>query len=123
MLQEKRDPEATSNFESVSKTCATILAEEGRPKHGAHVMDKMAKSEPGHKQWWKINRERLHRKGTLSSIPTLRENGKWIRDAKEKANLRRRTLKAKTKFPEELVDTLFLAALTMDQKCSHKTSF
>jgi len=108
-LQEKSDAEGTPNFETASKKCATILAEE-RLKHVAHVKDKMAKLEPGHKQWWKINRELLHRKGTLSSIPTLRENGNWIRDAKEKANLLARTLKAKAELPEELVDTPFFGS-------------
>jgi len=70
----------------------------------------MATLQPGDKLWWKTNRELLHRKGTLSSVPTLQENGKWIRDAKEKADVFARTLETKAQLPEELVDTPFFGS-------------
>jgi len=108
-LLEKNLAEGTPNYAAASKKCSAILAEE-RLKHIAHVKSKMADLKPAHKQWWKINRELLHRKGTLSSIPTLRENGQWISDAKQKADVIARTLAAKARLPEEHVDTPFFGS-------------
>ena len=106
-IREKNAAEGTPNFEAASKKCAAVLAEE-RLKHVAHVKSKLSKLKQRDKQWWKINNELLHRKGTLSSIPNLRENGKWISDAKEKADVFARTFESKAKLPDELVDTPFL---------------
>ena len=108
-LQEKNDAERTPYFEAASKKCSIILAEECL-KYVAHVKQKMATLKPGDKLWWKTNRELLHRKGTLSSVPTLRENGQWIRDAKQKADVFARTFETKAQLPEELVDTPFFGS-------------
>jgi len=41
----------------------------------------------------------------MTSIPTLREDGHWIADAKEKADAFARTFASKSHLPEEIVDT------------------
>ena len=53
----------------------------------------------------------LRRRSTLSSIPTLREDGRWIKDAKEKADAFARNFRSKAHLPEELVDTPFLGCV------------
>ena len=38
------------------------------------------------KSWWRLNKELLHRKSKLSSIPSLKNaEGKWLMDSKLKA--------------------------------------
>ena len=110
---EKNNAEGTPNFEEAAAKCTAVLAEE-RLKHVQRVKEKMAKLPPGGKQWWKINRELLHRKATLSSIPTLRENGEWISDAKKKSDAFARTFTSKAKLPDELVDTPFFGCAEND---------
>ena len=108
---EKNNDEGMPRFQAASAKCATILAEE-RPKHVQKVNHKMAALPPASKQWWKINRELLRRRATLSSIPTLKENGQWIKDAKEKADAFARNFRSKAQLPEELVDTPFFGCAT-----------
>ena len=66
------------------------------------------------KEWWRINRELLNRKGKLSSIPTLRENDKWLSDSKEKADAFARTFASKAELPPEVVDTPFFGGADED---------
>ena len=49
----------------------------------------------------------LHKKAKLTSLPTLKDGGKWLTDPKEKANAFARVFASKSKLPEELVDTPF----------------
>jgi len=106
-IREKNDAEGTDGFNAAATKCAKVLSEE-REKHVHQVKEKMAKLPAGSKQWWKINRELLHRKATLSSIPSLKEDGKWLTDPKDKADAFARVFEAKAHLPEELVDTPFL---------------
>ena len=106
-IVEKNKAEGTPGFKAASVKCAATLAEE-RGKHVQKVKEKMATLPPASKQWWKINRELLRRKATLSSMPTLRENGQWIKDAKDKADAFARNFKSKAQLPEELVDIHFV---------------
>ena len=105
-IVEKNLGEGTSGFKTASIKCAETLAEE-RCKHVQKVKDKMATLPPATKQWWKINRELLRHKATLSSIRTLREDGRWIKDAKDKADACARNFESKAQLPDELVDTPF----------------
>ena len=105
-IREKNNAEGSISFAAASANSAKVLSEE-RAKHVQHVKDKMAKLPAGSKQWWKINRELLHRKATLSSIPSLRESDKWLTDAKNKADAFARVFESKAHLPEELVDTPF----------------
>ena len=66
------------------------------------------------KQWWKINRELLHRKSNIASIPPLRSDSEWLTDAKAKANVFAENFARKNVLPEERVDTPFFAAPDME---------
>lgn len=46
-------------------------------------MSRTVKLTASNKQWWKIIRELLHRKTTLSSVQSLRESAKWLSDEKK----------------------------------------
>ena len=74
-IAEKNRAEGTPAFSDASSKCAAILTEE-RLKQVEKVKEKMASLPSASKSWWKINRELLRRKATLSSIQTLREDGK-----------------------------------------------
>jgi len=113
-IAENNRVEGTPVFNHASARCSVVLKEE-RAKHVQQVKEKMASLPRSSKQWWKINRELLHRKATLSSIPTLREDGKWIKDPKEKADIFARNFRSKANLPEELVDTPFFGCATDDE--------
>ena len=83
-----------------------VLAEE-KTHHVQELKDKLAGLPKCSKQWWRINRELLNRKGKMASIPTLRENDQWLTDAKTKADAFARTFASKADLPPEVVDTPF----------------
>ena len=51
------------------------------------------------KEWWRLNKELLHRKTKSSSIPPLKANGQWISEAKDKANVLAKTFASKSALP------------------------
>jgi len=106
-IRKKNNAEGTDRFATESTKCAATLAAE-RAKYVHQVKEKMAKLPRGRKQWWRINNELMRRKTNLASIPTLKEDGKWLTDAKEKADAYARTFAAKSKLPDEQVDTPFI---------------
>ena len=60
------------------------------------------------KQWWGINRTLLYKKGKLTSLPTLKFQGEWLTNPKEKANAFAKTFESKSKLPPEIIDTPFV---------------
>ena len=68
-----------------------VLREE-RQKYVERLKAKMTALPRGSKQWWRINREFLHRKANINSIPPLRQDGAWLVDAKQKADAIANTL-------------------------------
>ena len=84
-----------------------ILGEE-RAKYIESTKTKLANLPKGSKEWWRINRELMHKKARVSSIPVLRHSdGTWLTDAKAKADAFATTFGSKAKLPEEVVDTPF----------------
>ena len=51
------------------------------------------------KEWWRLNKELLHRKTKSSSIPPLKTNGQWMSEAKDKANVLAKTFASKSALP------------------------
>ena len=103
---EKTQAEGSENYESKCKDCSDILLEE-RQKYVNKLKEKLSSLSRSSKQWWRINRELMHRKMKISSIPPLRDENTWILDAKGKANAFAKVFTAKNELPEELVDTPF----------------
>ena len=66
---------------------------------------KLAKLPKSSKQWWRINRELLNKKSRLTSIPTLRDDGKWLVDSKSKADAFANAFSSKSELPPEAADT------------------
>ena len=69
------------------------------------LKDKLTSLPKCSKQWWRINRELLNRKSRLTSIPTLRDDVKWLTHSREKAEAFARTFSSKSELPPEVVDT------------------
>jgi hypothetical protein len=105
-IAEMTNLQNTPQYAAAAEKCEKVLAEE-RLKHVQKVKTKLASLKKGSKQWWKINNELLHRKGSMTSIPTLREDGNWITDPKVKADAFARTFASKSHLPDEIVDTPF----------------
>jgi hypothetical protein len=103
-IAEKDNLQNTPEAAAAATKCAAILAEE-RVKYQQKMKTKLAQLNKGNKRWWKICNELLHRKGTLTSIPTLKNDGYWITEASEKADAFASTFASKAHLPEEVVDT------------------
>jgi len=106
-IQKKNAAEGTHQFAAASEACAVTLAAE-RAKYVQQVKEKMANLPRGRKRWWRINRELMRRKANLDSIPTLKDNGQWLSDAKSKADAFARTFASKSQLPDEQIDTPFI---------------
>ena len=100
----KNDAEGTGSFDAASNTCSQVLREE-RVKYVEKLKAKLAGLPRCSKQWWRINRELLHRKANVSSIPPLRNGADWISDAKAKADTFAQTFASKNQLIPEVVDT------------------
>ena len=112
-IAEMNNAQNTPNAVAAADKCSAVLAEE-RQKHVQKVKDKLATLKKGSKQWWKIAHELLHRKGTLTSIPTLRENGQWLTESDLKADAFARTFASKAHLPAEVVDTPFFGCADVE---------
>ena len=89
-----------------TERCSRILNEE-RQKYVQRLKEKLMSLPKGSKQWWKINRELLNKKGKVSSIPSLKNEKTWITEAKAKADTFARSFSEKAALPPEVVDVPF----------------
>jgi len=106
-IKKKNSAEGTVHFEKEQRLCTRILGEE-RAKYIEATKIKLANLPKGSKEWWRINRELMHKKAKVSSIPVLRDStGTWITNATAKANALATTLMAKAQLPAAAVDTPF----------------
>ena len=112
-IRRKNQAEGTEAFDRERKNCMQILATE-RARHVQALKDKLSSLPKCSKQWWRINRELLNRKGRLSSIPSLRDADKWLSDSKDKADLFAQTFASKAELPPEIVDSPFFGMADED---------
>ena len=103
---QKNSAEGSDNYKVAQKSCDDVLREE-RARYVEKLKDKLSKLPRSSKQWWRINRELLHRKASVASIPPLREDAQWILDAKTKADTFAKTFVSKSALAPEVVDTPF----------------
>jgi len=108
-ILKKNQAEGTTRFDYEQVQCTKILGEE-RAKYIEQTKIKLANLPKGSKEWWRINRELMHKRGRVGSIPVLRDsNGTWLTEAKAKADALATTFDTKAKLPAETVDTPFFA--------------
>ena len=105
-IARKNACEGTAHFSLASDACSTVLKEE-RHKYVEKLKAKLAGLPRCSKQWWRINRELLHRKANVSSIPPLKDGATWLLDAKAKADAFASNFAFKSTLPPEVVDTPF----------------
>jgi hypothetical protein len=103
-LYQKMLAEGTTAYQTVAVNCTKIL-NKARAEYITKKNEKLATLPPHSKRWWRINRELMHKKGQMTSIPTLKDGTEWLAGAAEKANVFARTFDAKCKLPLEIVDT------------------
>ena len=108
-LVQKNNAEGTNRFEAERLRCIQILGEE-RVSYVQSIKLKLQNLRRHSKQWWRINRELLRKKASMSSIPTLRDESGWLTDAKQQADTFARTFSDKAKLPAEVVDTPFFGS-------------
>ena len=100
-IQRKNDSEGTAEFDENRHSCSKILAAEYKV-HLGKFKKKISELSKGSKQWWSLNRQLLEKRSRLSSIPPLRKDGKWISEAKDKANVFAEMFDAKAQLPCEV---------------------
>ena len=108
-ILKKNKAEGTDAFASESATCAGILQDE-RTKYVEQLKAKIAALPKRSKQWWRLNRELLHRKAAIKAIPPLREGKEWIVEAKAKADAFAKVFESKSQLPPEVIDTPFFSS-------------
>ena len=102
----KNASEGNPSFEEKRRDCTRVLSEEYQ-KYLVQLKEKIAGLKKGSKEWWKLNRELLHRKTKCSSIPPLRHDNMWVHESKEKANIFVKNFESKARLPEEEIDCPF----------------
>ena len=105
-IQKKNTAEGNEQYDSECANCMQILGVE-KSGYVNQLKQKIPNLPKSSKAWWRLNRELLHRKVKLSSIPTLKEDKAWISDPKDKADAFARTFVCKSNLPDEVVDTPF----------------
>ena len=106
-MVQKNNAEGTSRFDAERLRCIQILGEE-RATYVQSIKLNLQNLRRHSKQWWRINRELLKKKASMSSIPTLRDESGWLTDAKRKADAFACTFSDKAILPAEVLDTPFL---------------
>ena len=109
----KNNSESKANFQEMHDQCDLVLREE-RAKYVEKLKAKLAGLPRSCKQWWSINRELLHRKANVKSIPPLKEDSTWLVDARSKANAFAKKFAFKNVLPAEVVDTPFFGSPDME---------
>ena len=112
-IQRKNASEGTAEFDENRHSCSKILAAEYQV-HLGKLKKKISDLSKGSKQWWSLNRQLLEKRSRLSSIPPLRKDGKWISEAKDKANVFAEMFDAKAQLPCEVVDCPFFGCTDID---------
>ena len=80
-IARKNAAEGTARFEEERNKCMQVLNEE-RALYVQKTKEKIASLKRSSKKWWRLNRQLLRRKANVSSIPSLKEENKWLADAK-----------------------------------------
>lgn len=123
----KNNSEGSDDFAEASEECSRILCEE-RNAYIEVLKAKLVSPPRSSKQWWRINRELLHRKGNAGSIFPLRDGITWLTDARGKADAFAKTFASKDQLPPELVDTPFFGLpiaeydefIPLRTRCAHR---
>jgi len=83
----KHAHEGTPHFTFQRDRCSQILTEEYFA-YVARIRQDIKRLDRGSKKWWKLNAMLLNRKGKQSSVSALRaDDGTWVLDSVDKANL------------------------------------
>ena len=107
-ILKKNNAEGTEKYEAARVECIKVLGE-AHAQYIEKIKIKLSQLPRRSKQWWRLNRILLRRQASISSIPSLREGGTWLSDAKAKADAFAKTFAAKAQLPPEVVDTPFFA--------------
>ena len=95
--------------------CIDVFEAE-RSKYVTKLKEKISTLSTSDKKWWRLNRELLNRKANVATIPTLREDTKWLSDPKSKADAFARVFASKSQLPAEAIDCPFFGVLDVGFK-------
>ena len=97
------------SFTAAARACQDIVAEEFKT-YQRKLREQLASLPRGSKRWWRVNRELLDKKASLSSISPLKaSDGRWLLDPIDKANELANTFMNKSKLPPAVPQQDFAA--------------
>ncbi len=89
----------TPQFQNLQGTCAEVL-NIAYKAYEQDLKDRIKSLKKSDKRWWALNRQLLHRKAKMSSIPALRsDDGEWHQDSQTKANIFAQVFDEKSQLP------------------------
>ena len=103
-IKAKNEAVGTDHFPAARDRCAEIINDKFQD-HVLVLKDKISRLEKCDRLWWKLNRELIHKKAKVSSIPPLKgRDGTWSLDSINKANLFAHSFSQKYMLPPEVED-------------------
>ena len=108
-IQAKVAAYGTCSYDDAAKACSQVFAKE-YATHVKRLRTTLASLPRGSKRWWRVNRELLDKKASLSSISPLKaSDGRWLLDPIDKANELANTFMNKSKLPPAVPQQDFAA--------------
>ena len=102
VVEAKRLAAGTGFLEAQSQECEQILLKSYLDYRVA-LRGQISALPRSSKNLWRLNRELLHRKTRVASIPTLKSNGRWILVVEEKVAVLASTFRTKSILPQVVV--------------------
>ena len=100
-MADKRAAEGTPAYGNAVKACSEAIMD-GYNKYTAGAKEKLCDAQSGSKQCWNLSRELLSQLAKTQSIPAMKsENGEWVLEQTDEANLLARTFGSKNVLPEQ----------------------
>jgi len=102
LVQAKNDAESSALEAEALRACSEGILSEYQA-WVAKTRDEISRLRRGSKQWWAKTRSLLAKSQKSTSIPALKnDEGQWVREAPQKANLFAATFSSKYKMPDEI---------------------
>ena len=94
----KCEASGTPEYEAKESECSRILTA-AFLRHQNELRERILALPKSSKDWWRLNKELLHRRSKPSTIPPLKAGKDWVLDPTQKADLLAQTFKSKSTLP------------------------
>ena len=103
LIPEKQEAYGRPNEREAAKVCSEGLLKK-YDFYISRTRNRLSNLRNGSKAWWKLSSQILTKAKKSSSIPSLKQNNRWYRDAKEKADLFAEVFSTKWVLPDPVIN-------------------